>query len=65
MKWEGEMLVENPDAQWAIDDSTRNMNPINIDYIKDNITDQVSKYLLQKTAKRRVARATILHAARR
>lgn len=35
----------------TIDDTTRNMNPINVDFIKDSITDNVSRYLLQKTAK--------------
>lgn len=36
----------------TIEDSTKNMNPINLDYVKSNVTDNVSKYLLQKTAKR-------------
>jgi mRNA degradation ribonuclease J1/J2 len=36
----------------SIEDSTRGMNPINVDYIKSNVTDSVSKFLLQKTAKR-------------
>lgn len=36
----------------TIEDSTKGMNPINVDYIKSNITDNVSKFLLQKTAKR-------------
>ena len=32
--------------------STRGMNPFNLDVVKENITDAVSRYLLQKTAKR-------------
>ena len=40
--------------------STRGMNPINIDFVKDNITDAVSKYLLQKTAKRPMVIPVIL-----
>jgi ribonuclease J len=36
----------------TIEDTTNGMNPINFDYIKDNVTDQVSKFLFQKTAKR-------------
>jgi ribonuclease J len=36
----------------TIEDLGANMNPINFDYIKDNLTDQVSKFLFQKTAKR-------------
>jgi ribonuclease J len=36
----------------TIEDSTNGMNPINFDYIKDIVTDQVSKFLFQKTAKR-------------
>ncbi len=40
--------------------STRGMNPINIDFVKDNLTDAVSKYLLQKTAKRPMVIPVIL-----
>jgi len=40
--------------------SSSGMNPINIDFIKDNITDAVSKYLLQKTAKRPMVIPVIL-----
>lgn len=36
----------------TVDASTRGMKPINIDIVKENITDNVSKYLMQKTAKR-------------
>ena len=36
----------------TVEKSTRGMNPINVDFIKDNVTDNVSKFLMQKTAKR-------------
>lgn len=36
----------------TVERSTRGMKPINIDFVKENITDVVSKFLLQKTAKR-------------
>ncbi|MEK7610118.1 MAG: ribonuclease J [Patescibacteria group bacterium] len=36
----------------TVEKSTRGMNPINVDIIKDNITDNVSRFLMQKTAKR-------------
>jgi mRNA degradation ribonuclease J1/J2 len=36
------------------------MKPIDIDMIKENITDTVSKYLLQKTAKRPMVIPVIL-----
>lgn len=44
----------------TVERSTQGMNPINIDYVKDNITDTVSKYLLQKTAKRPMVIPVIL-----
>ena len=44
----------------TIEKTTRNMNPINIDFVKENITDEVSKYLLQKTAKRPMVIPVIL-----
>jgi len=36
----------------AIEDSTRGMNPINFDYVKNSLADNVSRFLFQKTAKR-------------
>ncbi len=36
----------------TIEDLSAGMNPINFDYIKDNLSDQVAKFLFQKTAKR-------------
>jgi len=44
----------------AIENSSRGQNPINVDYIKDNVTDQVSKFLLQETAKRPMVIPVIL-----
>ena len=35
-------------------------NPVNLDFVKDNITDAVAKYLLQKTAKRPMVIPVIL-----
>ena len=36
----------------TIEDTTNGVNPINFDYIKGAVTDEVSKFLFQKTAKR-------------
>jgi ribonuclease J len=44
----------------TIENTTRGMNPINIDVVKDNITDAVSKYLMQETAKRPMVIPVIL-----
>ncbi len=44
----------------TVEKSTRGMNPINIDFTKENITDAVSKFLLQKTAKRPMVIPVIL-----
>lgn len=42
------------------DASTKGMKPFNLDMVKDNITDAVSKFLLQKTAKRPMVIPVIL-----
>ncbi|MDD5165646.1 MAG: RNase J family beta-CASP ribonuclease [Candidatus Pacebacteria bacterium] len=42
------------------DASTKGMNPLNLDIVKDNVTDAVQKYLLQKTAKRPMVIPVIL-----
>lgn len=34
-----------------VEDSTHGMNPINFDYVKNNLTEAVTKYLFQKTNK--------------
>lgn len=44
----------------TIEKSTRGQNPINIDFVKDNVTDAVSKFLLTKTAKRPMVIPVIL-----
>jgi len=44
----------------TIDKTTRGMNPLNIDLVKDSITDSVSKFLLQETAKRPMVIPVIL-----
>jgi ribonuclease J len=44
----------------TVEDSTKGQNPINIDYIKTNVTDQVGKFLLQKTAKRPIVIPVLL-----
>ena len=44
----------------TIEQSTRNQNPINVDFVKDNITDAVSRFLLQETAKRPMVIPVIL-----
>lgn len=36
----------------TIEDSARGMNPIDLEYVKTNLTDTVERYLLQKTSKR-------------
>lgn len=36
----------------TVEKTTRGMNPINLDFIKDNVTDTVSRFLMQRTAKR-------------
>jgi len=44
----------------TIETSTKGMNPINFDFIKGQVTDAVSAYLFQKTAKRPVVIPVIL-----
>lgn len=44
----------------TVEKSTRGQNPINVDFVKDSITDAVSKFLLQKTAKRPMVIPVIL-----
>jgi ribonuclease J len=36
----------------TIESSSAGMKPIDFDYVKNNVTDAVSKYLFQKTAKK-------------
>jgi mRNA degradation ribonuclease J1/J2 len=44
----------------TIERTTRGMNPINVDFVKESITDEVSKFLGQKTAKRPMVIPVIL-----
>ncbi len=44
----------------VIEKSTAGMKPLNFDYVKDNVTDEVSKFLLQKTAKRPIVIPVVL-----
>jgi ribonuclease J len=44
----------------TIDDATRGTDPVDIDAMKDLVTDNVGKYLLQKTAKRPIVIPVLL-----
>lgn len=44
----------------TVERATRGQNPISVDFVKDSITDEVSKFLLQKTAKRPMVIPVIL-----
>jgi ribonuclease J len=44
----------------AIYDTTRNANPINFEYVKQSITEQVERFLLQKTNKRPIVIPVVL-----
>ncbi|HAO64700.1 TPA: ribonuclease J [Candidatus Taylorbacteria bacterium] len=44
----------------TIEDSTNGMNPINFDYVKTNVTDELSRFLFQETAKRPIVIPVIL-----
>ena len=44
----------------TIEQSTKNQNPINMDYVKGAITEDISKFLLQKTAKRPIVIPVLL-----
>ncbi len=44
----------------TVEDSTKGMNPINFDFVKTNLTDDVSKFLFQKTAKRPIVIPVLL-----
>lgn len=36
----------------TVENATRGQNPINVDFVKDTVTDTVARFLMQKTAKR-------------
>ena len=44
----------------TIEENTAGMHPINFEYVKNNLTDTVSKYLFQKTAKRPIVIPVVL-----
>lgn len=44
----------------TVEEGTVNMNPINFDFIKANLSDNISKFLFQKTAKRPLVIPVIL-----
>jgi ribonuclease J len=44
----------------AINDATKNANPIDFEYVKKNISDSVSRFLLQRTNKRPIVIPVVL-----
>lgn len=44
----------------TVEDATTGMNPINFEYVKSNVTDAVSRFLFQKTAKKPIVIPVIL-----
>jgi ribonuclease J len=44
----------------AVESSTKGMNPINFDFVKTNITDDISRFLYQKTNKRPIVIPVVL-----
>jgi ribonuclease J len=44
----------------TIEDTVKGMNPINFEYIKDVLTDNLSRFLYQKTAKRPIVIPVLL-----
>ncbi|HEY4479986.1 MAG TPA: ribonuclease J [Candidatus Paceibacterota bacterium] len=44
----------------TVEDSTRGMNPINFDYIKQNVSDAVARFLFQQTAKHPIVIPVVL-----
>ncbi|MEK7213869.1 MAG: ribonuclease J [Patescibacteria group bacterium] len=44
----------------TVEESMRGMNPVNVDYIKSNISDNISRFLMQKTAKRPIVIPVLL-----
>ncbi|MDE2188445.1 MAG: ribonuclease J [Patescibacteria group bacterium] len=52
---EARLLIKN-----TVERATKGQNPINLDYVKEAVADEVSRYLLQKTAKRPMVIPVIL-----
>lgn len=44
----------------TVEDTTRDMNPINFDYVKSTLADDVGRFLFQKTAKKPIVIPVIL-----
>lgn len=44
----------------TVESATEGMNPINFDYVKQNVTDAISRFLFQKTAKKPIVIPVIL-----
>lgn len=44
----------------TIEDTTHNMQPVNFDYVKNNVTDAVARYLFEKTNKRPIVIPVVL-----
>jgi ribonuclease J len=44
----------------TIEDSTKNQQPVNFDFVKNNVTDAVARYLFEKTNKRPIVIPVIL-----
>jgi ribonuclease J len=47
-------------AKKTIEDATAQMNPINIDYVKNSVREELGKYLFQKTHKRPIILPVII-----
>lgn len=47
-------------AKKAVEDTTEGMNPINFDYVKKNLTDNVGSFLFQKTNKHPIVIPVVL-----
>ena len=44
----------------TIEDTTRNMQPVNFEYVKNNVTDAVARFLFEKTNKRPIVIPVVL-----
>jgi ribonuclease J len=44
----------------AIEDTTKNQQPVNFDFVKNNVTDAVARYLFEKTNKRPIVIPVVL-----
>ncbi len=44
----------------TIEDTTHNMQPVNFDYVKNNVTDAVARFLFEKTNKRPIVIPVVL-----